>query len=481
MNTQAELTTNVATNPADIIDSASNGLAYTSQLNSEIILSLIGEPKSIIRDAVWGDIPLNRKEMLLIDSVPFQRLRRVQQLGFTSWTFPGAHHSRFEHCIGVYHLTRLALLHLARCGGYSFTMAEINTVLAAGLLHDIGHYPYSHAVEELDLNVIRNHEIIGTEIVTGPEIAPLLRHVWGVQPEKVAAMITKSDDVPLTQNERVLRNLISGALDTDKLDYLMRDSRYCNVPYGMVDVQRLIDSLRIWPEDRTQTDGETRLQLVIDEKGVGALQSLIFARYLMFYNVYWHHTGRIATLMFLRSLQEALETGAFSSVELERSDDASVIALIQNTTQPGSIAHDLITDLRNRRFFKRAISLSEDEPVFSHLAMLKYDPARRKLLEEVWCKALSDLTGQQLRGYEVLLDIPEPKGFEMVLDVICERPPHGWANPVPWGEVSGLNNDDMRKFHRHVRQIHIAVKGKALAEAFCNHAPALLDMLQQVD
>jgi HD superfamily phosphohydrolase len=449
--------------------------------NTEVIMSLVAEPQTIIRDAVWGDILLHRKEKAIIDSAPFQRLRRVQQLGFTSWSFPGAHHSRFEHCIGVYHLTRLALLHLARRGGYEFTLEEVNTVMAAGLLHDIGHYPYSHAVEELDLTMIRNHEIIGREIVLGPEIGPILRQEWGVQPEKVAAMITKSDDVPLTRNEHVLRNIISGALDTDKLDYLVRDSRYCNVPYGMVDVQRLIDSLRIWPEYENQTSENTRLQLVIDEKGVGALQSLIFARYLMFYNVYWHHTGRIATMMFLRSLQEALEARAFSSVELERSDDASVIALVQNTTQPGSIAHDLMTDLRERRFYKRAISLSEDESVFNRLAHLKYEPARRKRLEQAWCTELGRLTGRELRGHEVLLDIPEPKGFEMVLDVVCERPPRNWSNPVPWGEVSGLNNDDMRKFHRHVRQIHVAAKDKELAETFGNNATTLFEMLRQVD
>lgn len=449
--------------------------------NAEIILSLVSEPTAIIRDAVWGDIPIHRKELMIIDSVPFQRLRRVQQLGFTSWTFPGAHHSRFEHCIGVYHITRLALLRLVKLGGYQYNFEEINTVLAAALLHDIGHYPYSHAVEELDLNVIRNHEIIGREIVMGPEIGPILRDEWGVQPEKVAAMITKNEDnIKLSQMEHALGQLISGALDTDKLDYLMRDSRYCNVPYGMVDVQRLIDALRIWPESADQVGPDTAMQLVIDEKGVGALQSLIFARYLMFYNVYWHHTGRIATAMFLRALQEALEAGAFSATDLERSDDASVIFLVQNTTKPGSIAHELVTDMRNRRFFKRALSISEDDPFFPQLAYLKTDPDRRKRVEEAWCNKLSELTGRELRGYEVLLDIPEPKGFEMVLDVVCERPPYGMSNPVPWGNVSGFDNEDMRKFHRHVRQVHIVVKDRELADVFCNHAANMLEMVHNI-
>ncbi len=446
---------------------------------NELILSLVAEAESTIRDAVWGDIALDRKVLHMLDSSSFQRLRRVQQLGFTSWTWPGAHHSRFEHSLGVFHLTRQAVLHLLKRTAYEFTLEEVNTVLASALLHDVGHYPYSHAVEELDLNVIRSHETIGREIVLGSEVGGILRESWGVDPEKVAAFISRSGEVPLNRNENLLRNLISGALDTDKLDYLIRDSRYCNVPYGMVDVQRLIDSLRIWPE--TPQNEDSPLQLVIDEKGVGALQSLIFARYLMFYNVYWHHTSRIATVMFLRSLQEALLAGAFSSTELERSDDASIIALIQKTTERGSIAHELITDLHNRRFYKRAISLGEDEAYFSRLNTLKFDPARRKRLEEIWCEKVSGWTGRHLRGHEILLDIPEPKGFEIVLDVLCERPPHGLSNPVPWGEVSGLDNDDMRKFHRHVRKVVILTKDNELAEIVREKAAILLESYRDVN
>jgi hypothetical protein len=197
--------------------------------------------------------------------------------------------------------------------------------------------------------------------------------------------------------------------------------------------------------------------------------------------VYWHHTNRIATVMFLRSLQEALLAEAFGSAELERSDDASVIALIQNTTQPGSIANELITDLHQRRFYKRAISLAEDAPLYNHLSTLKYDPARRKRLEEMWCAKLSEWTGRELRGHEILLDIPEPKGFDIVLGVMCERPPQDWSNPVPWGEVSGLDSDDMRKFHRHVRRILIMAKDTQLAEIIKQRWTVLLETYHQLD
>lgn len=455
--------------------------AANSQASREqLILNLIDRPDSVIRDTVWGDIRLPREVLALLDSKPFQRLRRVQQLGFTSWTFPGAHHTRFEHCVGVYNLTRTAILHLLRRGGINFTQEEVNTTLAAGLLHDIGHYPFSHAVEELDVNVVRNHEIIGRELVLGDEIGGILREQWGVDPAKVAAFITKDSETPLNRRELALRQLISGALDTDKLDYLTRDSRYCNVPYGMVDVQRLIDSLRVYPDTEPE-DLSIPLQLVIDEKGVGALQSLIFARYLMFYNVYWHHTNRIATVMFLRSLQDALELGVFGAAELEHSDDDALIGLIQRTTPPESIANTLITDLYNRRFYKRALVFSEDDSMFMRLASLKFNPRRRKRLEELWCQLVGEWTGRQLRGHEILLDIPEPKGFELVLNVVCEQPPHGWQNPLPWGEVSGLNNDDMRKFHRHVRRMYIVAKDNELVEVVRTKAAALIDAYRQVE
>ncbi len=446
----------------------------------QLILKLINQRDTTLRDTVWGDIGLSPEAMHILDSAPFQRLRRVQQLGFTSWTWPGAHHSRFEHSIGVFHLTRLAILHLLQREQINFTVEEINTTLAAALLHDVGHYPFSHAVEELDLDIVRSHETIGREIVTGPEIGPILQQYWAVDPAKVAAFITKSSDIALNRRELVLRQLISGALDTDKLDYLSRDSRYCNVPYGLVDVQRLIDSLRIWPEVEP-IDPAEGLQLVIDEKGVGSLQSLIFARYLMFYNVYWHHTNRIATVMFLRSLQEAIGQGAFGGAELENSDDAGLIALVQRTTPPDSLAHELISDLHQRRFYKRALSLSEDDALYGRLTGLKYNPARRKRLEELWCQKVGEWTGRTLRGHEILLDIPEPKGFELVLDVVCEMPPPGRTNPLPWGDVSGLNNDDMRKFHRQVRRIHIATKDNQLAEVIRARSADLFSAYRQVE
>src|SRR5579859_2949163 len=122
---------------------------------------LLRGQRSAIRDPVWGDISLGERELAIIDTAQFQRLRHIQQLGFTSLTFPGAHHTRFEHSLGVYSLTRAALLRLFELnGGPRLTREDVLAGLAAALLHDVGHYPFSHAVEELELATLRNHEAI---------------------------------------------------------------------------------------------------------------------------------------------------------------------------------------------------------------------------------------------------------------------------------------------------------------------------------
>ena len=284
--------------------------------------ALLRGQRSAIRDPVWGDIALGERELAIVDTAPFQRLRHIQQLGFTSLTFPGAHHTRFEHSLGVYSLTRAALLRLLELnGGPRLTREDVLAGLAAALLHDVGHYPFSHAVEELELATLRNHEAISQSIIEHSDVSDVLTDQWGVDPHRVARLIRPGPD--LKGVDVLLSNLVTGALDTDKLDYLVRDARACNVPYGVVDVDRLLHALRVWDEP----DGRPRL--VVDEKGVGPMQSLVFAKYLMFANVYWHHTSRVATVMFLRAIHDALDAGAISPREVEHSDDRSLLAMLR--------------------------------------------------------------------------------------------------------------------------------------------------------
>ncbi|MBI3968131.1 MAG: HD domain-containing protein [Chloroflexi bacterium] len=411
-------------------------------------------PRHVIRDSVWGDIPLGARELALVDTAPFQRLRRIQQLGFLSWVFPGGNHTRFEHSLGVYHLTRQALIQLLRQPeGARLESRDAAAVLAASLLHDIGHYPFSHSTEELEHEVIRHHEAIGRDLITGPEIAPALVNQWGVDPHTVADMLRPRPGEPSR-----LHHLVAGALDADKLDYLVRDSQQCNVPYGLVDVDRLLGALCLWwPADRAQPG------LAIDEGAVGALEGLVFAKYLMFSNVYWHHTGRIATAMFVRALYEALVGELVGARELEASDDLSLLRLLEERCPPDTLAGSLLRRLLSRDLFKRAVVLSWSHPAFERLAALKRRPAALRDLEHRWSERLSRITGLSIPVGAILLDVPEEKTFTAPFSVICDLPPPGYANPVPWSAVSGLGEDDLARYQRRARRVMILAETAELA------------------
>ncbi|HYO30002.1 MAG TPA: HD domain-containing protein, partial [Thermomicrobiales bacterium] len=285
-----------------------------------------------IRDALYDRIPLSEPELALVSTPVFLRLDRIQQLGFVSRVWPGAKHARYDHSLGVLHLTRLAVAHLrSTSGGAWIGDEDARVIAAAALLHDIGHYPFSHAIEELGPPIVP-HETVGARIIEGPEIAPILRDAWRIDPARVAAIVDpRGRDLP--PSDRVLRGVLSGPLDMDKLDYLPRDARACNVPYGGVDSARLIDALRIV---EPAADGPSARRVAIGGKGVSPLHSLINARQEMFDNVYWHHTNRACMAMLLRAVQDALVERAIGPAELTGLDDASLLAALADPAMPPS-------------------------------------------------------------------------------------------------------------------------------------------------
>ena len=285
-----------------------------------------------IRDALYDLIPLSAPELALISTQTFLRLERIQQLGFVSRVWPGAKHTRYEHSLGVLHLARLALDHLRSLPtGSWITDEDARVIAAAALLHDIGHYPFSHAIEELGPPIL-SHEEVGRALIKGPEIASILREAWQVDPERVATVVAPRGRL-LTQADMVLRNVLSGPLDVDKLDYLPRDARACNVPYGGVDTARLINSLEI-----VRLDEKTPPGIAIGDKGISPLHSLINARQEMFDNVYWHHTNRACMAMLLRAVQEAMLAGAVTPTTLTGHDDASLLAQMSDPSNAGGDA-----------------------------------------------------------------------------------------------------------------------------------------------
>jgi HD superfamily phosphohydrolase len=405
------------------------------------------QPVTVIRDQLYDRIPMSGPELELISTPAFQRLERIQQLGFASRIWPGARHTRFEHSLGVMHLGRQAIEHLRGRAGFS---EADRAFLAAALLHDVGHYPFSHAIEELGAP-IRPHEVVGRQLITRGEIASILTTRWEVDPAAVAAYIDPSE-AEATGPDPVLAALLSGPLDIDKLDYLPRDARACGVPYGGVDTERLIASLVV-----RQVSGADRL--LIGEKGISPTHSLINARQEMFDNVYWHHTNRACMVMLLRAVQEALLAGRIDPDELSRVDDFSMLRLLNRDDMP-AITRTLCEGLKTRHIHKRAIEISSRAgDLYANVSGLFHDAGLRRNVE----RTLSgSVTGNPDDG-AILIDIPKPEKWRTDVMVWFHRPPIGFDNLMTWQEVAGMTDDDLKRYESHRRLVRIVVRADLAA------------------
>src|SRR5687767_2223156 len=178
----------------------------------------------VIRDPLWNNIRVEPLALRLIDTAAFQRLRYVRQLGLAFLVYPGASHSRFEHALGTYHLARRALLLLEERGDLrGIDDAARAEVRVAALLHDIGHYPFSHALEEIGA---LSHEEVARPLIHEGAIGEILGRALGTEaPARIVELIRGRSASPL-------QGLISGSLDLDKIEYLRRDAQMCGVPYG---------------------------------------------------------------------------------------------------------------------------------------------------------------------------------------------------------------------------------------------------------
>lgn len=295
----------------------------------------------VVRDPLWDNIRLDPTAVAVMDTPTVQRLRYIRQLGHAFLVYPGATHSRFEHALGTYHLARRALSTLADRVPATLTEGAQLAVQLAALLHDIGHYPYSHALEEAGF---LDHETIGIQRLSEGELGGRLREIGGEQLiQSIGHLIAGTSTSPLG-------GLVSGSLDLDKIDYLSRDARMCGVRYGGVDVDRLIASLTLVGVAPDQ------LAIGVHEKGISALESLLFAKYQMYRNVYWHHAVRAATCMFKRVVRTGIDNGDLRLEQVAEATDGTLDTLLLERDRTG-----LARAIRERRLYKRALDLPASE------------------------------------------------------------------------------------------------------------------------
>jgi HD superfamily phosphohydrolase len=347
----------------------------------------------ILRDPVWNNIRVDELTLTLVDTEVFQRLRYVRQLGWTYLVYPGATHSRFEHALGTHHLSRRTLALLCEAED-STSIGEVDQAIvrSAALLHDVGHYPFSHALEEIGA---LHHEDVARPLITEGSVASILSAQLGKDaPLKVLDLIRGRSDSPL-------QGLISGSLDLDKIEYLKRDAFMCGVPYGEIDVDRLTNSLVLVDDPETG-----RRSLGVQEKALSALESLLFAKYQMYRNVYWHHAVRSATAMYKRLVEDAVRTDVVDVQSLARHTDEGLMHRLESDRPT-----PLLAALKERRLYKRAVEWPAAELDDNMVEWIATDRKRVAQVENSLAKEFGLAPGELLLDYPVKtqmlgLDIP---------------------------------------------------------------------------
>ncbi|MGC8586859.1 MAG: HD domain-containing protein [Candidatus Micrarchaeia archaeon] len=275
-----------------------------------------------IRDAVFGNVDISEAELKLIEDSHMQRLRYIKQLSFAYLVYPGAEHTRFEHSIGAMHVTGEIV---DKIFGKD-TEEELKVV---GLMHDIGVAPYSHSSDHILLKYLRKtHEQIGAEIIKESSIRDAINSST-LSLKKILSYF----------NGESKGSFVTGAIGSDRIDYLMRDSYHTGVAYGIIDFNRIKGKI-------TSYKGSP----AVFEEGIQGAESLLIARYFMFSSVYLHHTAIIASLMFERALEAALDAGRIFPGELTELNDETLTFKLASI----DVSRNLIGRISRRQLYKRA-------------------------------------------------------------------------------------------------------------------------------
>lgn len=383
-------------------------------------IARLGSGQGLIRLPFGQDVPFTDRVRAIVDTAAFQRLRHVSQLGLASTVYPGATHSRFEHALGVFHN---ALQYLSQLGRDPRFVAIVDrhtadVLLCAALLHDLGHWPMCHPVEDMNLPELPTHEAFAEQILReDDELSAALRHDWQVDPDEVIDVLDGATDTPAM---RLVRSILSGPIDIDKLDYLDRDSLHAGVPYGRnFDKSRLIASLVV----NEAGDG-----LAISAKGKTAAELMVFARYVMFSEVYWHHAVRSATAMFARAFYEL--RGQLDLAKFLRGTDFDAINELRwhvSGTPWAPLVEGVFGPVR--RLYKQAAEWGPlNEPdLYRTIARRPYPDLVR--LAEAVASRLQAEGLEEISRTDLLIDAPPP-GREIEFRVEIQYPKEGVYRPL---------------------------------------------------
>lgn len=389
-----------------------------------------------IRDPIHGFIYREPKEKKIVDTRVFQRLRRLKQLAMASLVYPGAVHSRFEHSLGAFHIARQISTRLLT------TDSDRELVRLAALLHDIGHGPFSHVSEpilqkfstvKLDWEKNQIHEVISSRIIQSD--AELIRIMGEDQCNDITRLLAGK------YGFRILKDIVSGPLDVDKQDYLLRDSYFCGVKYGVYDLNRFIDVLKM------HKDADDEQYLAISSDGINSVEQFVLAKYYMNVQVYFHKIRLITDEMIKRGIGLGITEdkidwlqnlytydGSDSHLQeyLQWYDEKLVLEILSKRT-PDGYAKKIFSDLTNRKLFKCIFSAKEKEfeslpPEVRHRIFTKSDSL---------CEQLESMVASAYR-YDKHLVIAKIVKFKPATQTESEIIVLHPSQPTPFHQASTL-------------------------------------------
>jgi len=367
----------------------------------------------IIRDSIHGNIKVSGFFMDLIETPEIQRLSNIKQLGLAHLVFPGAHHTRLEHSLGTFYMATMLSESLP------LEPDEKTCLMCAALLHDIGHGPFSHTLESILRDSLHvDHVDLTKKLIEGsysifhddeqnlPAFSSYkgIRDILerqGIDVHRITQIISGK-----VKEQIYLGQFLNSVIDVDQLDYLLRDSHYTGVAYGMIDSQRFFQTIAIHDN-----------RLAIHRKGVGAVENVLMARALMYSSVYFHKTVRIGELMLSKAIEMIHDIDPLPYFKM---NDAE---LVNELKLKGSYQKEIVTRLKYRQLFKQAYMLSAHQRDDRSSALIKSleDPLFRQRKEEAFEQTLNIPSGH------VIIDIPrrellqaEPRIKETDIPVVDE-------------------------------------------------------------
>ncbi len=336
-----------------------------------------------IKDPVHGYVYITHGERDIIDSYPMQRLRRLRQLAGSEYVYPGANHTRFEHCLGVMFLAGNVLENPNV--SQHVNEEEIDMCRISALLHDCGHGPFSHVFEQLLIKDLdKTHEDITSWIIEKSEVADRLSKI-GYKSAEVGALAVGKFHKP---GKAFLDQIISSAVDVDKQDFILRDTYHTGAEYGFIDVYRLIHALDVMGEN-----------LAVELGALSALEAFMIARIESFKSIYFHRMGRAAQIMLATAMEKAnpeLGLTAFKTPEeYLQLDDYTVYAALKKC----KASRGIINNLENRKMLKCAYERTfyEKDTMVSNL--FSREAYRLQIRTEISKEAKVDIES-------VIIDVP---------------------------------------------------------------------------